>query len=81
MSQSRRHDNIKLVTKYFTGENSFLPLELSQLILQFSGCLKVGKKSLVFVTYKIPHFRGNLMKRIQLKHFSGENVKKGIIRL
>ena len=68
-NSSKRSENIKLVTEFFVGEDSFLPLSLAQMCLEFSGCLRIGKKSLVFITFRIPHYRGSVLKRIKLEQF------------
>ena len=76
MSASKRAENLKLVIQYFSGDDSFLGPDLSQLCLEFSGCLKVGKKSLVFVTFRVPSYKGRLMKRIALEHFQAAEGNK-----
>ena len=79
MSVSKKAENLKLVIQYFTGDDSFLGPDLSQLCLEFSGCLKVGKKSLVFVTFRVPSYKGRLMKKIALEHFRCDENNKSIM--
>ena len=50
--------NIETVIEYFTGGVGVLPPALAQIVLEFSGCLKVGRKSLVFMTYNMPAYKG-----------------------
>ena len=67
--KSNRTQNIKMVVHHFTGGRGTLPDELCQMCLEFSGCLRIGRRSLVFMTWQIPHYRGRRMKRITLgKH-------------
>jgi hypothetical protein len=74
--RKKRAENLKLVTEYFTGKDSFLPLDLSQMVLEFSGNLRVGKKSFFYITYDLPAFRGRLFKPIYVKNFRGERHPK-----
>ena len=55
-----------MVVEHFTAGKSVLPPELCQLILEFSGLLRIGRKSLVFMTWNIPHYSGRIMRRISL---------------
>ena len=59
--------NIKMVIEHFASKNSVLPPDLCQLCLEFSGLLRIGRKSLVFLTWNIPHYKGRIMRRISLE--------------
>ena len=65
--KNNKSKNIKMVLHYFTGGTSILPDDLCQLCLTFSGCLRIGRKSLVFMTWQIPQYKGQRMKRISLQ--------------
>ena len=72
---NRKTENLKFVVQYFSGEHSYLPIELSQLCLEFSGNLRIGTKSLCYITYNIPAFRGKLFKPIRVCNFREEHKK------
>ena len=74
--KSKQAENIRIVVQYFSGKNSILGPNLSQLCLEFSGNLRVGKKSLCYITYRLPAFRGKLFKPIRVSHFRGEQHPK-----
>ena len=83
--KSKRAENVRMVVQYFSGKSSYLPLVLSQLCLEFSGNLRIGKKSLCYITYNIPAFRGKLFKPIRVSRFREEvhpkDFENGIIFL
>ena len=53
---SRLRENIRQMIKFFTGGDSILPDEICQVILELSGHLRIGKRSLVYYTYFRPPF-------------------------
>lgn len=57
-------DNIKMVISYFTDNKTKLPPNLTQLCLEFSGCLRIGRKSLMFMVVNMPKYKGRRMRRI-----------------
>jgi hypothetical protein len=67
-----KQEKIRVVTEYFTGDRSILPPDLSQLCLEFAGTLRIGLRSLIFVTYNIPTFQGKLHRRFRLQNFMKE---------
>lgn len=67
MKNKHKSENIKHAIRYFTGGRGFLPEELSRLCLELSGVLKIGKRSLVFLTWQIPQYMGMRMKRMSLE--------------
>ena len=72
MDPCEKAENIRIVVKYFSGENSVLPMDLARLCLEFSGNLRVGVKSLVFITFNVPAFRGKLHKKIKIRDFRSD---------
>jgi hypothetical protein len=68
MSCSKKAENIKAVIHHFTRGEGILPDEINQMILIYSGCLKIGNRSLVFMTYNLPAFRGMRIKRLNYEN-------------
>ena len=56
-----------MVVRYFTSNTGFLYDDLNQIILEYSGCLRIGRKSLMYITYIMPKFHGIKLKRVTHK--------------
>ena len=56
-----------MVISYFTSNEGVLCDDLNQIILEYSGCLRIGRKSLMYITYNLPLFRGIKLKRVTHK--------------
>ena len=61
---SYRKANLKMVVRYFTSNTGILCDDLNQIILEFSGCLRIGRKSLMYMTYNMPKFCGIKLTRV-----------------
>ena len=55
--------DIRDIVDYFCGTTTALPREICKMILEISGNLKVGKKSLSYVTHNLPCFRGRIWSK------------------
>ena len=64
---SFRKENLKMVISYFTSNEGVLCDDLNQIILEYSGCLRIGRKSLMYMTYNLPLFHGIKLKRVTHK--------------
>ena len=67
--------DLREIIHYFCGE-PFLPPEICQLILELSGNLRVGKKSLSYVTHNLPMFRGKIWSSFGNKPLTITKQKK-----
>ena len=53
-------NDLRDIVDYFCGTTTILPRELCLLILEISGNLRVGKRSISYVTSHLPAFRGKI---------------------